>query len=119
LIYVGTDLVETGRIAAMIAKWAEHFLERIFTPEEIAYCRRQRVPAVHFAGRFAAKEAVKKALYSSGHEDPIIFKDIHIDRTPHGAPLVRVNHKLDGALQVSISHTAGHAVATAIYERHA
>ena len=116
MIYVGTDIVEVDRIQALIDRWSAQFLERIFTPDEIAYCDRQAVPSIHFAGRFAAKEPVKKALYAGGHVTPIHFHQIRVERTPQGAPLVRLTGPEQRAIQVSISHTKRHAIATAILE---
>lgn len=113
MIFVGNDLVEVGRIQALIERWESRFLERIFTSDEITYCQRQVQPALHFAGRFAAKEAVKKALYSSGIRVPVLFRQIQIDRDPTGAPIVRVTG-LSQNLCVSISHTTRYAMATAV-----
>ncbi len=115
MIYVGTDLVEVERIRSAVEKWSERFLERIFTPEEITYCQRQLRPALHFAGRFAAKEAVKKALYSAGQPAPVLFRQIHVDRDAGGVPRVSVDG-LESQPQVSISHVTHHAVATALFE---
>jgi len=113
MIFVGTDLVEVDRIRVLIEKWQSRFITRIFTADEIAYCQRQLRPALHFAGRFAAKEAVKKALYSSGIRVPVLFRQIQIDRTSTGAPIVQLIG-LSHDLCVSISHTTSYAVATAV-----
>ena len=113
MIFVGNDLVEVDRIQTLIERWADRFLMRIFTGDEITYCQRQVQPAVHFAGRFAAKEAVKKVLYSAGRTEPILFRQIQVDRDLFGAPLVKVTG-LDRELQVSISHTTRYAMATAV-----
>ena len=59
---IGIDVVEVGRIAEAIERHGEAFLARLFTAGERAYCEAQNVPALHFAARFAAKEAVAKAL---------------------------------------------------------
>ena len=116
MIYVGTDIVEVDRIKGLIDRWPVKFLERIFTTDEIAYCERQTAPSIHFAGRFAAKEAVKKALYAAGKVTPILFHQIQVGRTPQGAPLVHLAGPGQRAIQVSISHTDRHAIATAILE---
>jgi holo-[acyl-carrier protein] synthase len=115
MMVVGTDLVEVGRIQALMERWADRFIERVFTSEEIGYCTRQVRPAQHFAGRFAAKEAVKKALYSAGRTEPVLFKQIQVSRDRHGAPLVRLQG-LPEVPRISISHTDRYAVATAILE---
>jgi holo-[acyl-carrier protein] synthase len=59
---IGIDIVEVGRIAEMIRKYGNHFLGKVYTPAEIAYCRDSASPAIHFAGRWAVKEAFYKAL---------------------------------------------------------
>src|SRR3989338_7675072 len=58
---IGVDLVNIPRMRAVIERWQERFLARVFTEQEIAYCRARRDPAPHFAARFAAKEAGRKA----------------------------------------------------------
>ncbi|MEE9464439.1 MAG: holo-ACP synthase [Candidatus Neomarinimicrobiota bacterium] len=115
MIYIGTDLVEVDRLAALIEEWAEKFLMRIFTRDEIAYCQRQVRPVLHFAGRFAAKEAVKKALYSAGRNEPVLFTQIQIERDSRGAPLVHLPGLTEN-VQVSISHTDRYALATAVLQ---
>src|SRR6267142_633394 len=62
MVSVGVDIVEVGRIAEAIERWGPRFLERIFTPTEIAYCSPRARAAESFAVRFAAKEAFAKAL---------------------------------------------------------
>ena len=59
---LGTDIVDIGRIESLIAKYGEHFLNKVFTPSEIAYCSSRARPGLHYAGRWAAKEAFYKAL---------------------------------------------------------
>lgn len=113
MIYIGTDIVEVRRIRDLIARWPDRFVRRIYTPIEIEYCASQPVPAIHFAGRFAAKEAVKKALYAAGVRDRVLFSSVAIDRTPEGIPVARWMGT-DANLQLSISHTSDHAVATAL-----
>jgi holo-[acyl-carrier protein] synthase len=115
MIFVGTDLVEVDRIRGMIEEWSDRFLRRIFTPDEIAFCQQRATPSIHFAGRFAAKEAVKKAVYAAGRKEPLIFRDIHIQRDPAGAPIVVLVGMKENP-QVSISHTSRYAVATAVLE---
>ena len=115
MTYVGTDLVEVERIRGAIDRWSERFLRRIFTLGEIAYCQNQVRPALHFAGRFAAKEAVKKALYSAGRTEPLLFREIHVTRDGQGAPLVKLAG-LENQPRVSISHVARYALATVVYE---
>src|SRR5712691_7961551 len=83
IIGLGLDATEIDRIAATVERYGERFLRRIFTDGEIAYCSRRRVPAIHFAGRFAAKEAGMKAL-GTGHSQQVLWRDVEVVR--HGGP---------------------------------
>ncbi len=118
---LGTDIVEVARISDMLARFAGSFEERVFTEEEIAYCRRMKEPAVHFAGRFAAKEAAMKAL-GTGWSGGVGWK--HIEVTSSGPPAVRLSGRAleiaraagGDSMRVSISHAGAYAVAVAALE---
>ena len=71
----GIDIVEIARIKSAIDRWGRHFLDHIFCPEEIDYAQKHTNPFQHYAARFAAKEAVMKAL---GGQENIRWKDIKI-----------------------------------------
>jgi holo-[acyl-carrier protein] synthase len=79
VIGLGLDATEIDRIAATIERYGDRFLQRVFTDGEIAYCNRRRVPAIHFAGRFAAKEAGMKAL-GTGHSQQVLWRDVEVVR---------------------------------------
>jgi holo-[acyl-carrier protein] synthase len=79
IIGIGLDATDIPRIAATIERFGDRFLQRIFTTEEIQYCRRRRHPAIHFAGRFAAKEAAMKAL-GTGHSRGVLWRDVEVQR---------------------------------------
>lgn len=83
IIGLGLDATDIGRIADTIARYDERFLRRVFTDGEVAYCTSYRTPAIHFAGRFAAKEATMKAL-GTGHSQGVLWLDIEVVR--HGGP---------------------------------
>ena len=83
IIGLGLDATDIHRIADTIARYGERFLQRIFTDGEVAYCTRRRVPSIHFAGRFAAKEAAMKAL-GTGHSQGVLWRDVEVVR--HGGP---------------------------------
>jgi holo-[acyl-carrier protein] synthase len=83
IIGLGVDMTEIPRIAATIERYGIRFLRRVFTEHEIAYCNRRRVPAIHFAGRFAAKEAAMKAL-GTGHTPEVLWRCVEVIR--HGGP---------------------------------
>ena len=84
IIGLGLDATDIHRIAATIERFGDRFLRRVFTDDEIAYCTRRRVPAIHFAGRFAAKEAGMKAL-GTGHTQNVLWRDVEVVRR-HGPP---------------------------------
>jgi len=77
------DATDIDRVADVIERHGDRFLHRVFTAQEIAYCVRRRVPAIHFAGRFAAKEAAMKAL-GTGHSQSVLWRDVEVIR--HGGP---------------------------------
>ncbi len=79
IIGLGLDATDIDRIAAAIERHGERFLRRIFTDGEVAYCTRRRVPAINFAGRFAAKEATMKAL-GTGRSLGVLWRDIEVVR---------------------------------------
>ena len=73
------DVAEITRLADTIARYGDRFVQRIFTEQEAAYCTRRRTPAMHFAGRFAAKEAAMKAL-GTGHSQGVLWRDVEVVR---------------------------------------
>jgi holo-[acyl-carrier protein] synthase len=79
IIGLGLDATDIDRIADTIERYGERFLRRVFTDAEIAYATRRRVPAIHFAGRFAAKEAAMKAL-GTGHSQGVLWRDVEVLR---------------------------------------
>ena len=83
IIGMGLDATDIDRIADTIERYGDRFLRRIFTDGEVAYCARRKVPAIHFAGRFAAKEAAMKAL-GTGHSHGVLWRDVEVVR--HGGP---------------------------------
>ncbi len=83
IIGLGLDATDIDRVSDVIDRYGDRFLQRIFTAGEIAYCGRRRHPAIHFAGRFAAKEAAMKAL-GTGHSHGVLWRDVEVVR--HGGP---------------------------------
>jgi holo-[acyl-carrier protein] synthase len=79
IIGLGIDATDIPRIAATLERYGDRFVTRIFTDGEIAYCRRRRTPVIHFAGRFAAKEAAMKAL-GTGHSQNVLWRDVEVVR---------------------------------------
>lgn len=115
IIGTGIDIIEISRIAQAISRWGDGFLHHIFTDEEIQYSQKNRFPNQHFAGRFAAKEAVLKAFGKNSH---ISWKDIEIINDEDGKPLCRYkDKKFKSQILISISHSEHYAVASAIIEK--
>ena len=114
-IFLGTDIIEVKRIKTSISAIGQRFVNRIFTSDEQNYCLSKRRPEIHFAGRFAAKESVMKALISSGYNKSISFKTIEIKPSKNGSPEVNLGLLLEGKIKLSISHTENYAIASAIY----
>jgi holo-[acyl-carrier protein] synthase len=123
VVGVGTDMVDCQRIEQMIQRHGDRFLERVFSAEEIAYCLRGKRPAEHFAARFAAKEAILKAL-GTGWIGKIAWADMALLPDTLGKPVLRLTgHTAELAAEqkitrwhVSMSHTRTQAVAVAIAE---
>jgi holo-[acyl-carrier protein] synthase len=106
---LGTDIVEIARIRRL-AKTSPRFLKRVFTGSEIAYCRAKKDPWQHYAVRFAAKEAVWKAL---GRSD-LVLTDISVSRDNKGKPGVLIKGRKARGLCLSLSHSDYYAMAVAL-----
>ncbi|HMP78945.1 MAG TPA: holo-ACP synthase [Pirellulaceae bacterium] len=118
---IGTDLCECQRIERMIDKYHETFLDRVFTAEEIRYCGSHHLAAMHFAGRWAAKEAMLKAI-GVGWAHGMTWRDLEVINVGGGQPIAQLHggahlacrQRGIGQVLLSISHTREMAMATAI-----
>lgn len=110
---VGVDIVEIARIRKAVETWGGRFLNRVFNPQEILYAHSHQYPYPHFAGRFAAKEAVYKATGLR----TLSWKDITIINAPDGKPVCRLKVSVAGKIHLSISHSRHYAVANAVFVR--
>jgi len=112
---VGIDAVEVARIEALCQRYGQRFLERLFTPEEIAYATSARGNRrfERLAARFAAKEALIKA---AGR--PLPHTSIEVSRAPSGRPTIRCR-AVAGEITASLSHTEKLAVACVLLEEEA
>jgi len=122
MIYgIGIDLVEIQRIERVLKRWGERFERRVFSDREIAYCRKHARAPVHYAGRFAAKEAFIKAL---GGLRGLTMKDIEILNDDAGKPAFAQNAAVKRTLKdrgvrhvaLSVTHTDHDASALVIME---
>jgi holo-[acyl-carrier protein] synthase len=116
--HLGIDVVDIGLFRVHVAKKNLIFLEKIFTKHELQYCLSTEDPAPHLAGRFAAKEAVVKALYSAGLSCPD-FSVIEVVRSQEGIPTIVFNSSMyqDIHVQISISHAKEIATAVAMLSK--
>jgi holo-[acyl-carrier protein] synthase len=120
MLTTGVDIIEIPRIKQVLDRYGQRFLNRVFTPDEIAYCRGR---APNLAGRFAAKEAVMKALGTGVRG--VSWKDIEVIRADSGAPSLRLHGRAEkraqrlqvGEMSLSISHSREYAVAFVVAQR--
>lgn len=118
---VGVDLTQMPRLRRVVARWDERFLQRVFTEQEIAYCRGRRDPIPHFAARFAAKEATLKAL-GTGLSMGVNWRELEVRRERGQAPTMvlsgrcRAIAEAKGGRRVllSLSHDGDYAMAQAM-----
>ena len=122
MIYgIGIDVVEVDRIEAAVQKLGDAFLDRLFTRREREYCAKQKRPGLHYAARFAAKEAVSKAL-GTGIGGQAGWLDMEVERAESGAPRMIFTGRAAEFLasegiaevQVSLSHAKEYAAANAV-----
>lgn len=119
---VGIDIIEIARIRRNIETLGPRFTEKLFTDGEIRYCTSKAIPHQHFAARFAAKEAVSKAL-ATGWAGEFRWKDVEVINDLSGRPGIVLHDRLHDALgnariHLSLSHSETHVVAMAIIEDH-
>ncbi|HEY1685985.1 MAG TPA: holo-ACP synthase [Tepidisphaeraceae bacterium] len=120
----GIDIVQVDRIGELVQRHGDHFLNRVFTPGELQYCGKNPKRYVeHLAGRFAAKEAILKAL-GTGWTGGIAWTDMEILPDGAGRPMLKLigqcaeiaTEKKIARWHISISHVSTHATASAIAE---
>jgi holo-[acyl-carrier protein] synthase len=117
---IGVDIIEIERIEKSIRELGDHFLQKIFTPQEIAYCNSKPNTFQHFAARFAAKEALSKAL-ATGWAGEFRWKDVEVMNEPSGKPVLVLHNSMKQVLAkcsvfVSLSHSDHHVVAMIVIE---
>lgn len=124
VIGLGTDLIEIERIAHSVERFGEAFLQRIFTPGEIAYCQRKKKNAAEsLAARFAAKEAGAKAL-GTGISRGVSWLEFEVRRLPGQRPELHLSGRAEEVaralgirrLSLSLAHSRGLAIAVVVAE---
>src|SRR4051794_41154335 len=121
ILGIGTDIIECPRIGKMIEQHGELFLRRVYTEREIRYCQARKHAIEHFAGRWAAKEAILKAI-GTGWSRGISWTDLEIRNMVGGQPQVLVcggakeiaRQRGIGDILISISHCRTYATAYAM-----
>jgi holo-[acyl-carrier protein] synthase len=123
IVGLGLDIAEIDRIEAAITRHGAPFLERLFTPSEVAYCEKHEGRYERYAARFAAKEAAMKAL-GTGWSNGVRWRDIEVTHEPGGRPTLRLEGvaaeiaKRMGVknISLSITHSGNLALAEVIFE---
>ncbi len=120
IVGLGLDATDIPRIQRAIDRFGDRFLNRVFTDREMAYCRRRRHPAQHFAARFAAKEAAMKAL-GTGHARGVLWRDIEVIRRTgppqlqfHGGAAARYSALSAKHALVTMTHSDALAIAQVV-----
>lgn len=123
MIYgIGTDITDVPRIQRSYEEYGERFLKRVFTPEEIDYCERfGETRFLHYAARFAAKEAFSKSI-KTGMRDGMSFTSVGIRNLPSGEPTIVLSDAMAERfghmrIHVTLSHTTTVAVAVVVLEQ--
>lgn len=118
LVGIGNDIVEIERVATLVEKHGTRFLSRLFTEKELKYCLSHRFPSIRLAGRFAAKEAIVKAM-GTGFRKDVTWLDIEILNDSQGKPVVYFSSRLVEKMgqidcMLSISHCREYATSVAL-----
>ena len=119
-VYTGIDIIEVVRIKNNIETNQEKFLNRIYTSKEIEYCESKKMNKYQsYAGKFAAKEAIFKAISTFlNNKFQVEWKDLEVLNNSDGKPFVCINNKIEEIkkckIDISISHTSTMAVASVV-----
>lgn len=121
---IGIDVVEVARIESSMSEFGDRFAEKVFTEAERRYCQSQRRPEIHYAARFAAKEAVSKA-FGTGIGKDLGWLDMEIVRKESGEPelvlsgagLAFAEGKGIAKVMISLTHARHYAAANAVAMR--
>ena len=123
ILGTGVDLAEVDRIRTAVERYGRRFIERIYTPAEIAYVERKANKFERYAGRFAAKEAGMKAI-GTGWKRGVRWQDFEVANLPSGRPVLHLHGEAAKiaerlgvkAVQLSITHTSELGMAHVILE---
>lgn len=121
---IGVDIADVAKVGESIKRYGDRYLNKVFTPGEIEYCRNVPISNQRYAARFAAKEAAMKAL-STGCTEEVSWKNFEVINEPSGQPTLRAN---GGALELltelevsrtwlSLTHNPEYAIAYVVFEQ--
>jgi len=118
---IGVDIIEIARVKRSIEELGNRFLDKVYTPGEIAYCDAKAHRFQHYAARFAAKEALSKAL-STGWAGEFRWKDVEVMNEPSGQPAFLIHGTLSellsgASVMLSMSHSESHVVAMVLIQK--
>jgi len=124
IVGIGIDIAEPRRLEEAVGRYGRRFLERIFTPREIAYCERKRNKWERFAARFAAKEAAFKAL-GTGWRRGVRWQEAEVINQPSGKPTLELSGRARELaerlgvqnISLSLTHSEQFALAQVIFEQ--
>lgn len=115
MLSIGTDIVKIDRIKSLYKD--SKFISKIFSSAEVEYCISYKDPYIHFSGKYAAKEAVKKALLSAKIVKTISLVDIEVLNNNDKSPYIKLINVNNIKCNVSISHDGDYAIAFVIIEK--
>jgi len=115
VLSIGTDIVKIDRIKSLYKD--SKFLIKIFSSLEVEYCNSHKQPYIHLSGKYAAKEAVKKALLSAKIVKTISLNDIEVLNNKDKSPYIQFVNLKNIKCNVSISHDGDYAIAFVIIEK--
>ncbi len=121
ILGIGVDVVDVKRMKIVLEARGMPLIRKLFTEGEVAYCSAKKYPHEHYAARFAAKEAVSKAM-QTGWSGKFRWRDVEVINNPSGAPNIVLHDYVAQQLQhcrvhISLSHTENTVVAFAIIEK--
>jgi holo-[acyl-carrier protein] synthase len=120
ILGIGVDVVDVQRMKEVLEKQGKVFLDKVFSDMEVTYCKTRKKPYIHFGARFAAKEAVAKAM-RTGWSGAFHWRDIEVVNDQSGAPHILLSRDVAKALDqctvhLSLSHTDNTIVAFVVLE---
>jgi holo-[acyl-carrier protein] synthase len=120
ILGIGVDVVDVQRMKDVLEKQGKVFLDKVFSDMEVTYCKTRKKPYIHFGARFAAKEAVAKAM-RTGWSGAFHWRDIEVVNDQSGAPHILLSRDVAKALDqcrvhLSLSHTDNTVVAFVVLE---